>query len=136
MDTEHAYTEHRTPEQVAELMEGHAERVAAHMAERAKPSAKPHGVTVRRRDQRPTPTMAELTGAQRHKRLAGVADIELNRRIMDSPLWDNKARSRRSWCALLRELELHPERLDAIRAKMARQTGATALPEVADEVTA
>lgn len=131
--------EHFTPEAIeaaAQLMEGHAERVAAHMAERQKPSAKPHGVTVRRRNQRPTPTMAELTGAQRHKRLNAQADLDLQMRIMASPLWDNRARSRQSWCALLRDLELHPDRLDAIKARMARQTGAMPPEPILDEVSA
>jgi hypothetical protein len=138
VDTEHTnpeHSEHNIPE-LAELLDGHADRVAEHMRQRQQPSSRPHGVTVRRRDQRPTPTMAELTGGQRHKRWGGEADLALNGRIMDSPLWDGRARSRRSWCALLRELELHPERLDAIKAKMARQTGPVAPAEFRDGMTA
>lgn len=132
-----------TPEELlADLMEGHAERVAEHRRQREQAaSRKPHGVTVRRKGERPTPTMAELTGAQRHKRLEAEGNMALNERIMQSPLWDGVPRSRRSWCALLRELELHPDRLERIKAKMAKQAARHqderhGPPEIHDEVSA
>ena len=118
-------------------MAGHAERVTAHMRSRA--PKRHHGITVRRKDQRPPKADAELTGRQRHKRARATDDLELNQRIMDSGLWDGQPRSRRSWCALLRDLELHPERLDEIKAKMARNRpapGAPSGPDTLDEVTA
>jgi len=58
-----------------------------------------------------------LTGAQRLRQWRNEAFMALNDKAMASPLWDGEARSGKSTASRLRELELHPERLDAIRAR-------------------
>lgn len=141
MDTEHQSggLHEVTPQDVAvaaDLLEGHAERVASYeKTKRAeKPTGSPHGVKVRRRDQRPEKPMRELTGRQRHKRYAALAAMDLQRRVNESPINDGRIRSRQSWCALLRDLELHPDQVERIKAKMAKQT-AKVIP-ILDEITA
>jgi hypothetical protein len=59
----------------------------------------------------------QKTAAQLHRQAAGEWYDAFNKRVMASPLWDGVARSRRSWSSRMRELELHPDRLDAIRAR-------------------
>jgi hypothetical protein len=93
------------------LMEGHRERVANF--ERTRPSAR---VPVRR-PRKPYRMTRDLTAAQLRKREKAAHDIDLQKQIMDSGLWDGIPHSRRVWCARLRELELHPERLEQIKAR-------------------
>lgn len=59
----------------------------------------------------------ELTGAQRLKRWRGEHTLELDAAFQASPLWDGRALTRRSVCARLRELELHPDRVERIKAR-------------------
>lgn len=103
---------------ILEAMREHQDRVAAYEATKPKPQSH-HGVkTVRRgaRPIKPVPIDA-LTGAQRLKRWLGEDALALERRVQESGLSDGIPRSRQSWCARLRELELHPERRDKIKAR-------------------
>jgi hypothetical protein len=90
------------------IMEGHAERVAAF--ERTRPQGK-------RRPGKPHRMRQDLTGRQRHKRAYGAAMLDLEDRLKASGLYVGIQLSRRTWCARLRELELHPERHEAIKAR-------------------
>jgi hypothetical protein len=84
------------------------------------------------------PTRRDLTAAQLHKRERAAHMMELERRVQESGLWNGIPLSRRTWCARLRELELHPDRFEAIRdrATTAQYAAAQAASVVADELTA
>lgn len=73
-------------------------------------------VVVRRRgEKREGP--AGLTGAQRLKRWQAEHALALEERVVSSPVYDNIPRSRRSWMGRLRDLELHPDRVEEIKAR-------------------
>ncbi len=134
-----AIMEHFTPEAVDDAVrfaEEHRARVAAYEATLPKAKGNPHGVKVVRRGSRspkPVPIDA-LTGAQRLKRWVAEDMLALEKRVQESGLWDGIPRSRRSWCARLRELELHPEREAAIRARIPNRHRPP--QEIRDEVRA
>lgn len=66
---------------------------------------------------RATGLRRELTAAQLHRRALGEFWNAKSNEILNSPIYTGTARSRRSWCSRLRELELHPDRLEALKAR-------------------
>lgn len=110
-----------SPTDIPAPMAGHAARVAAYEASR---EIYHETAPLRRAVARPRREVSaearQFTGAQRLKRWQAESDMALNRRVAESPLWDRLPRTRRSWSSRLRELELHPERVDAIRARLPR----------------
>lgn len=59
----------------------------------------------------------EKTAKQLHRAMQGEHWAALDQRWQNSPLYNGEARPRRVVCSRLRELELHPDRLAAIRAR-------------------
>jgi hypothetical protein len=87
-----------------QAMEEHAQRVIEF--ERGRAASRPRKVHRMRQD---------LTGRQRHKRAYGEEMLNLTARVQASGLYVGIDLPRRTWCARLRELELHPERFEALR---------------------
>jgi hypothetical protein len=127
---------------IPEAMEGHEERARAHaaMRDQQRAAAVTRGVlgaAMRQRRARrgkPVRMTRDLTAAQLHKREAAALDIDLEKAVQRSGLWDGIPHSRRVWCARLRELKLHPERFEQIKARStsgqrARLAAAEALAE-------
>lgn len=59
----------------------------------------------------------ELTAKQLHRKAQGEHWVALDERWRNSPIYPGRPLPRRSVCSRLRELELHPDRLERIKAR-------------------